>query len=246
MAEKVLFAALFGLCLGIVTSVESDFIGECVYAHNKARIQHEDTPPLKWDAALADNAQKNANYLTNRNKALPGKSYIINHSNAAGHLYGENIYAGTHGGFLQMKIGDAMYLWYREGINYNYWNLAPRGLTGHFTQVIWKSTTSVGCGIATYFKHRSIHTIIVCQYKTKGNVKTQYLRNVRKLKKHGKERLSVIELNGTGRVAEPQPSVSSCAYTDSNPGCRSMKKYCIHSPNFMAYLHVHCQKTCLC
>ena len=89
----------------------SDFIGECLYAHNKARIQHEDTPHLKWDAALADSSQKYADYLMDRNKASPRKKYIIDHSNAAGHLYGENIYAGTYGGFQQKKIGNAMYLW---------------------------------------------------------------------------------------------------------------------------------------
>jgi hypothetical protein len=38
--------------------------------------------------------------------------------------------------------------------------------TGHYTQVVWKTTTEIGCGMAT----GSANDYLVCQYSPGGNV----------------------------------------------------------------------------
>lgn len=46
--------------------------------------------------------------------------------------------------------------------------------TGHFTQVVWKGSKSVGCGIAQSSKG----TYTVCQYKPAGNFQGAFEKNV--------------------------------------------------------------------
>lgn len=58
--------------------------------------------------------------------------------------------------------------------------LQERGYTygssgaGHFTQMVWKSTTHLGCGD----KWCSGRRLYVCQYKPPGNVRGRYSQNV--------------------------------------------------------------------
>lgn len=49
-------------------------------------------------------------------------------------------------------------MWYDEVTNpgYNFANGGFSGGTGHFTQVVWKGSTELGCGIAGVY--------VVCRY----------------------------------------------------------------------------------
>jgi len=89
-------------------------------------------------------------------------------SNVAGFSYlGENLAicgrsaCGTQG----------VDLWYDE-IRYTNGGLQSHFTkqTGHYTAVVWKSTTTLGCGI--------YDTLLVCQYGPAGNYKHQFTRNV--------------------------------------------------------------------
>ena len=64
--------------------------------------------------------------------------------------------------------------WYSEISQYDFTSNTPSGETGHFTQVVWKSTKHVGCGIASC----SGNDLLVCQYSPAGNYDGQYLDNV--------------------------------------------------------------------
>jgi hypothetical protein len=46
--------------------------------------------------------------------------------------------------------------------------------TGHFTQVVWKGTTAVGCGWAQC----NGFVLITCRYSPPGNVIGQFAQNV--------------------------------------------------------------------
>jgi hypothetical protein len=46
--------------------------------------------------------------------------------------------------------------------------------TGHFTQVVWRQTTQLGCGVSTC---RGMD-IWVCEYDPPGNVQGHYRQNV--------------------------------------------------------------------
>src|SRR5207302_48623 len=126
-------------------------------AHNRVRARHC-APPLAWSAKLAASAQKWADNLGARGCGLQ-------HS---GGPHGENLAAGSEG-FLDAAAVVGM--WYDEGRHY-------RGgfsmKTGHFSQVVWRSTKQLGCGRA---RCPGLE-VWVCQYDPPGNVEGQYRENV--------------------------------------------------------------------
>jgi uncharacterized protein YkwD len=131
--------------------------GQYLGPHNKARAAHG-AKPLKWSDSLAAKAQSWANKCK------------FQHSGP-----GENLAAGTGNDF---DFKDAMQLWMNEADEYNPSNPKPL----HFTQVVWQSTTEVGCAVAIcdgifpakYGKAR----YFVCEYNTPGNVLGEFAENV--------------------------------------------------------------------
>jgi len=92
--------------------------------------------------------------------------------------YGENIamrWSSKKDGNLGKLVKQAVNDWYNEVSQYNYKNPNPSGGTGHFTQVVWKSSKSLGLGLA--FKGNSVY--IVGNYKPPGNYVGRYTQNVR-------------------------------------------------------------------
>lgn len=69
-----------------------------------------------------------------------------------------------------------MDLWYNERLLFDFErpNFSP--LTGHFTQIVWKSTTDLGCGVAISKQTGNIYA--VCHYNQPGNVDGQFQMNV--------------------------------------------------------------------
>ena len=66
-------------------------------------------------------------------------------------------------------------MWYDEVSMYNF-NKPGFGMdTGHFTQVVWKATTRVGCGIAMSNNGK---VYAVCQYTPPGNYNNEFKLNV--------------------------------------------------------------------
>lgn len=78
-----------------------------------------------------------------------------------------------------MKIkGYAEYhvrLWYEEVDLYDFKNPGFSARTGHFTQLVWKASSNLGCGIAISDEN-IIYT--VSQYTGPGNVIGQFRGNV--------------------------------------------------------------------
>mmetsp|Transcript_14615 Transcript_14615/g.28773 ORF Transcript_14615/g.28773 Transcript_14615/m.28773 type:complete len:385 (-) Transcript_14615:423-1577(-) len=122
--------------------------------HNHYRCLHG-VPPLSWNPALAANAQRWAQQTGG----------VMRHSspdfraNVAGfRQVGENLAKGATG-------PQAVKMWYDEIAG------SPGGqgcitnfamATGHYTQLVWKSTSQLGCGING--------DLLVCQYGPAGNV----------------------------------------------------------------------------
>ena len=50
--------------------------------------------------------------------------------------------------------------------------------TGHFTALVWKETTDVGCARCAGKDGKWYETYIVCNYKPPGNVQGQFADNV--------------------------------------------------------------------
>lgn len=124
----------------------SDFSSQILAEHNAKRALHG-VASLSWDDTLASYAQ---NYADSYDC-----SGTLTHS---GGQYGENLALG----YTTTGSVDA---WYSEGNGYDYGSGCS--VYDHFTQVIWESTTKVGCG----FKQCDSYwgTYIICSYDPAGN-----------------------------------------------------------------------------
>lgn len=125
---------------------------------------------LSWSTTLASGAQTWAN------------NCMFAHSGAPG--VGENIYAGAvSNGFPTNVEHDSitnanLQGWADEFPSYNYAaNTCASGQQcGHYTQMVWRSTTQVGCAlkqctINTPFGAQFPNwTVVVCQYSPQGNI----------------------------------------------------------------------------
>lgn len=117
--------------------------------HNDARAEVR-VGPMSWDAALATKAQ---NYANSRR----GDCHLI-HSGP-----GENLAKGS-GDFTGRSAAQ---LWVAEKPNYNYGsNRCVGGPCGHYTQVIWRNSTRLGCARA---RCDNGWWFICCNYAPPGN-----------------------------------------------------------------------------
>ncbi len=131
-------------------------------SHNRVRAKHC-VPALKWSNKLAAYAQDWANKLRNNNCAF-------NHRPR--NPYGENLSMyGPPGGTNANEITMG---WYNEIKDYKFDRPSFAFKTGHFTQVVWRGTTHLGCGRAVCPGAE----IWVCNYGPPGNVQGDFPRNV--------------------------------------------------------------------
>ncbi|MDD4964333.1 MAG: CAP domain-containing protein [Gallionella sp.] len=134
---------------------------EMVAAHNRWRAQ-VGVPDIAYSDMLEASAQEWADNLKNTRQCR------MQHS--PGHL-GENLYwAGpwSNGPKQDVSSTQVVNSWSSEKSDYNYADnrCAEGKVCGHYTQVVWKNTTSVGCAVAVC---RDNSQVWVCQYKPAGN-----------------------------------------------------------------------------
>lgn len=134
--------------------------------HNSARMA-AGASNLAWDPQLEAQAASYARFLAARNVFL--------HSPQQGRSNtGENLWMGTHGGFsVESMFGG----WLSEGNRFRagvFPAVSSSGNwhdVGHYTQIVWPQTRSVGCAIAS---NRSFD-FLVCRYWPAGNVHGQHV-----------------------------------------------------------------------
>ena len=117
--------------------------------------------PLVWSSALARAAQRWADTLN---------SNLQFAHDPARHNQGENLWMGTDGMFSLTEMVDS---WGQERQNFHngtFPNVSATGNwfdVGHYSQMVWRTTTSVGCAGVTgadgYYR-------FVCRYSPPGNV----------------------------------------------------------------------------
>ena len=129
-------------------------------AHNQHRAKHC-AAPLTWSIKLAVVAEGWA-------KSLKDAGCKFEHSK---NPYGENLAAGTTGTLPPDAVVD---MWYDEVAKYPFPNGGFSMATGHFTQVVWRNTTEVGCGVAQC----NGMDIWVCNYNPYGNVTGEFKTQV--------------------------------------------------------------------
>lgn len=136
---------------------------EVLDLHNDYRSAHA-APALTWNTALASKAQS----CLSKNHGPP-PNWVLKHCSS-----GENI-AGVNQ-WYDHKAGVKM--WYDEIAHTSGGDGAVTSFgmnTGHYTQVVWKSTTKIGCAKKS--------DIMICNYAPPGNMQGAFEQNVIPLSK---------------------------------------------------------------
>ncbi|CAH2054355.1 unnamed protein product [Thlaspi arvense] len=128
---------------------------EFLYAHNIARVS-SGVPPLQWNNGLARFAHKWA-------KQRKADCKMIH----SGGPYGENMF--WHRQQKTWSLEKVVTRWFEERFNYdpNTKTCASGKMCGHYTQIVWRATTAVGCARVKCNNNRGY--LVVCEYDPRGN-----------------------------------------------------------------------------
>lgn len=95
--------------------------------------------------------------------------------------YGENLASGYNSSILAIEA------WAAEEADYSYSDAEFDEETGHFTQLVWNETTSVGCGAQKCDGENGVEGwLLVCEYYPPGNVKGEFKEEIGKAESEGK------------------------------------------------------------
>mmetsp|Transcript_65307 Transcript_65307/g.120304 ORF Transcript_65307/g.120304 Transcript_65307/m.120304 type:complete len:341 (-) Transcript_65307:38-1060(-) len=131
--------------------------------HNIYRKKHQ-APDLTWDDNLMQKAQSWADNCEWEHSTMG---------------YGENLWT-AYG--VSLDPTKPVKDWYDEIKDYDFNNPGFSSATGHFTQVVWKSTTKVGCAVTKCSTLKGLGWsdawMFVCEYSPPGNYQGQFATNV--------------------------------------------------------------------
>jgi pathogenesis-related protein 1 len=155
-AGAALFAALSsalfsGAALSGAQRERPPWAEEMLQAHNSVRASLK-LPPLVWSDKIAAVAQEWAETLLSRGQ-------FVHRPNSS---HGENLFEIEGGRALPGRVVDD---WAAEARDYDYRRNTCAGVCGHYTQLVWRSTRQLGCGVA----HDARREIWVCNYDPPGN-----------------------------------------------------------------------------
>jgi hypothetical protein len=157
----VVVAAVSPLLIGSV-GLRTQFEDRLLAAHNRERSAMS-VPMLRWDPELARGASSWAAHLSRSGK--------FEHSpdDPRREPVGENIWGGTPKAFApESMVG----LWIAEKRQFKAGTFPNNSRSGrledvtHYTQLIWRRTTHVGCAGSDVGNEE----VVVCRYRTAGNV----------------------------------------------------------------------------
>ena len=126
-------------------------------AHNRVRARL-DIAPLEWSPELARFAQAWADKLARKDCRLQHRPP----TGADKQRYGENIFSMSGDTPTADAVVDE---WAAEVKDYNPKTHRCKGVCGHYTQVVWRNSLRLGCGMAAC----GATEVWVCNYDPAGN-----------------------------------------------------------------------------
>jgi pathogenesis-related protein 1 len=146
--------------------VAADVSAASLEAHNRER-KKAGVPPLKWDGGLAKLASDWARHLCRGGKGLPSLQHRPQRENSPG----ENLWAGATSEATGYPVAEAVRRWAEEVRYYDGRSgTCKGGVCGHYTQLVWRDSTHVGCGVATCSAAGLTATVWACNYRPAGNI----------------------------------------------------------------------------
>ncbi|RDW76647.1 CAP domain-containing protein [Aspergillus mulundensis] len=148
-----------------------------LYSHNVHRANHS-SPDVAWSSTLEASAQ-----------VLAARCVYEHDTSINGGGYGQNIGYGTSSDEVAVMISNLMY---NDEMGYyeNLYGEATPDMTlfekwGHFSQIVWKGTTEVGCATVSCPSLGNVDSatavpFTVCNYSPAGNYDGEYADNVLK------------------------------------------------------------------
>ena len=115
-------------------------------SHNKYRALHG-VQPLRHDPNLEKFAMQRVQYMAQTDIFAHPPNLRV----------GENLFWSS--GMIP-SCDTAVTAWYNENRYYNYEAGQPSHVTGHFTQLIWKGSRSVGCAAAKSRRRGGIYVAV--------------------------------------------------------------------------------------
>jgi uncharacterized protein YkwD len=157
MKRLSIAAMLAALTLGVSAPAHAapNSTAELLAAHNAYRA-NLGLPPLRWSDQLAATAQQWAEHLAEIGQ--------LEHSGP-----GQNLVMAASGTQSLTQLVD---LWGSEQADFTNGDFPDISTTGnwtdagHYSQMVWKATTEVGCGVADDYGLE----VLVCDYDPPGNV----------------------------------------------------------------------------
>ncbi|MFJ7345757.1 CAP family protein [Streptomyces sp. NPDC101110] len=155
-------------------TTDEAFNQECLAAHNSYRARHS-APPLTLDDAAVEHAKARA-------QAGSTRSGLAQPPEPETQGYAELRHWIATSEDEPVSCAEAVRLWYESrwtgGYDWNQPGHSPD--TAPFTQVVWKSTTTLGCGRAAgrVPGEEGFQTYIVCGYAPPGNIIGKFRDNV--------------------------------------------------------------------
>ncbi|KAM0327487.1 hypothetical protein ACHAQA_005775 [Verticillium albo-atrum] len=145
---------------------DSSFNSAIINTHNTFRRQHRGVD-LKWNATLATFAKT---YLDSKGK---GKNQCPPFAHSGG-PYGENLAIGYG------NPTGAVNAWGNERALYDFNKAVYSAATGHFTQMVWRDTKTVGCARKYCTTGAQIKGwYLACEYFPRGNIQGRFSDGVK-------------------------------------------------------------------
>ncbi|WP_082836022.1 CAP family protein [Croceicoccus bisphenolivorans] len=137
------------------------FAERLLEAHNSER-RRMGVPELRWSPKLAAQAQAYARKLSKGNS-------LVHASNAERGGAGENLWAGRAGFYTAEEMIEGMIDEKRHFTKGDFPKVSRTGQwrdVGHYTQLIWRDTTEMGCAVVP----GGGNDWLVCRYWPAGNI----------------------------------------------------------------------------
>jgi pathogenesis-related protein 1 len=161
-AVGVAAAAFVGIAGTASAATSPSDANRILALHNQYRAE-VGTPALQWDASLQASAQKWADHMLATGSR--------DHDPSIKGTIGENLYWSNSEAWGRpadpLDPASAAQSWYAE-----------KGYLGkHYTQMVWRNTTKVGCGVASKSEKQGTternQQVVVCRYSPIGNIAGQ-------------------------------------------------------------------------